>query len=369
MGNKPTIFFSHSSKDKDVLLKFRNRLADITNGTLDIFMSSDGESIPFGTNWVHKIEQGLNDAKIMFIFITQNSLLSNWIYFESGFTYAKGIEVIPVGLGVDIGILKPPLNLLQGFNLNSGESLNNFITIINQKFDYKFKNNFTNKDFALLVDNETKFSLQTDLSKLFKSINYEILSKYSNAEYDIDKLFFDIKNYLDSNSMPYSYDENYGDWSRKNKCLLVQGIKIVYIIESSKTQDNKPDKLKFSISPYNFNQSFDLFNKFMQFLVEKNWIWLHMKLLDDFSYVTEVEKISSMLSNYPDVFCHSKNDIGGFEFIPKGFKFFVFDDNQWKQIKEKDFALGISYDPAKATAEDMFEFIYTLLEQNIIYES
>lgn len=52
----------------------------------------------------------------MFVFVSPESLSSSWIYFESGFAYAKGVKVIPIGIkGVDIGKLKPPLNLLQGF--------------------------------------------------------------------------------------------------------------------------------------------------------------------------------------------------------------------------------------------------------------
>ena len=133
--DKPIIFFSHSSKDKDLIYSIKNKLDAATGGVIDIFMSSDGQSIPFGTNWIHKIEEGLQAARIMFVFITENSISSGWIYFETGYAYSKGIQVIPVGIGVDIGGLKAPLNLLQGFNVSSEDSLNNFITIINRAFD------------------------------------------------------------------------------------------------------------------------------------------------------------------------------------------------------------------------------------------
>lgn len=53
---KPTIFFSHSSLDRDLILPIRNKLCDITSNVIKIFMSSDGQSIPFGNNWIHKIE-------------------------------------------------------------------------------------------------------------------------------------------------------------------------------------------------------------------------------------------------------------------------------------------------------------------------
>jgi len=106
-------------------------------------MSSDGQSIPFGSNWVHKIENDLNSASIMFVFVTPDSIISNWIYFEAGFAYSKGIEVIPVGIGIDIALLKAPLNLLQGFNIASGDGLNNFISVVNKKLDYHFEDKFS----------------------------------------------------------------------------------------------------------------------------------------------------------------------------------------------------------------------------------
>ena len=71
--NKPTVFFSHSSKDKDLLALLKEKTLLKTSDTINIFLSSDGESIPFGQNWVHKIEKGLNSAKIMFVFISPKS--------------------------------------------------------------------------------------------------------------------------------------------------------------------------------------------------------------------------------------------------------------------------------------------------------
>ena len=67
---KPKIFFIHSAKDRNVILPIKEKLIKITSGVIQIFMSSDGQSIPFGNNWIHKIEDGLNNAKIMFVFVT-----------------------------------------------------------------------------------------------------------------------------------------------------------------------------------------------------------------------------------------------------------------------------------------------------------
>ena len=61
---KPTIFFSHSSVDKDYVSFLNDKISTTTSRTVDLFQSSDGQSIPFGNNWVHKIEENLDKAKV-----------------------------------------------------------------------------------------------------------------------------------------------------------------------------------------------------------------------------------------------------------------------------------------------------------------
>lgn len=149
--DKPTIFFSHSSIDREYISELKGMITGRTSGTVNIFQSSDGESIPFGNNWVHKIEENLHKAKVMFVFVSPKSISSSWIYFESGFAYAKGVNVIPVGIkGVDVGALKPPLNLLQGFNILLSGGISNIVSVLNREFACSFDTSFSNVDFERL---------------------------------------------------------------------------------------------------------------------------------------------------------------------------------------------------------------------------
>ena len=91
---KPTVFFSHSSKDQKVISKLKEQLVKKTGNSIDFFSSSDGQSVSFGKNWVHSVEKALSESSIMFVFLTPNSIHSNWIYFESGFSYSKGIGYV-----------------------------------------------------------------------------------------------------------------------------------------------------------------------------------------------------------------------------------------------------------------------------------
>ena len=150
--DKPVIFFSHSSRDKVPLIALKERFVDLTGGTISVFLSSDGQSIRLGSNWVASIEQALRAAKIMFVFVSPNSLHSPWLYFETGHAYSREIAVIPVGLfGVDIAVLPPPMNLLQGFNLTDEESLNNLVAKVNETFCVSHKLGFVRADFEALT--------------------------------------------------------------------------------------------------------------------------------------------------------------------------------------------------------------------------
>jgi hypothetical protein len=150
--SKPTVFFSHSSKDGAALSKLKELFTKATGGSVDTFLSSDGQSIPLGRNWVHRIEEALNSARLMFVFVTADSLRSEWIFFESGFAYAKAIRVIPVGfLGADLKGLTPPLSLLQGFNIKSAEGLNNILAIVNTEFNHSHSLSFSNENYQELA--------------------------------------------------------------------------------------------------------------------------------------------------------------------------------------------------------------------------
>jgi TIR domain len=147
--SKPTLFLSHSSTDAVALLRLKEILADLSVGAVDIFLSSDGQSIPFGKNWVHEVEHALQRAKLMFVFISSAALRSAWVPFESGYAYARDIRVVPVGIGgVDLGAVRPPLALLQGFNLHSPAAMNNLVATINDVFGLRIAETLGANEFA-----------------------------------------------------------------------------------------------------------------------------------------------------------------------------------------------------------------------------
>lgn len=181
---KPTIFLSHSSSDKEYISKLNSIIKKRTANTVEVFQSSDGESIPFGNNWVHKIEENLNKTKIMLVFVSPKSATSSWIYFESGYAYSKGVKVIPIGIaGVDIGSIRPPLNLLQGFNISSEDGLGNLITVINREFDTSFDENFESSEYSVL----SVFDMGRSEAKILNHIRRVVIKLHSSVGSDSEK--------------------------------------------------------------------------------------------------------------------------------------------------------------------------------------
>lgn len=145
---KPIVFLSHSSLDKAPLAELKKLLDVRAAGSLDFFLSSDGESIRFGRNWVVRVSDALSRSKLMFVFLSPQSADSKWIHFEAGCAYAKDIQVVPVCLpGIDLNRITPPLSLLQGFNLHSHEAMGNLARICNETFGLKINESFSQTDF------------------------------------------------------------------------------------------------------------------------------------------------------------------------------------------------------------------------------
>jgi hypothetical protein len=145
---KPIVFLSHSSLDKAPLAALKKILDERAAGGLNFFLSSDGESIRFGRNWVVGISDALAKAELMFVFLSARSAESKWIHFEAGCASGKGIEVVPVCLpGIDLNRISPPLSLLHGFNLHSTEAMGNLARICNEKFQRKISETFSREDF------------------------------------------------------------------------------------------------------------------------------------------------------------------------------------------------------------------------------
>ena len=293
--DKPTIFFSHSSLDKEYISLLKGKLSNKTAKTIEIFQSSDGESIPFGNNWVHKVEESLNNAKIMLVFVSPLSMTSSWIYFEAGFSYSKDIRVIPIGIcGIDVGQLRPPLNLLQGFNISNSEGLNNLITVINREFDCDFEEGFTDQDymdFSILERENSSESVQA-----FEAMDYiyfgfpkEFGSKEKGDNFSIKN---DPLKIVEQCLNDLEISNNYSDTNK---------IHAPGIIFTAHGGARDFTAIKMKVAPYSLLQCNEVINLLCSELYEKeklNKFWCNVIFNKGFSLETTDFKVSSKLHKF-----------------------------------------------------------------------
>ncbi len=309
----------------------------------------------------------------MFVFVTPNSIVSNWIYFESGFAYSKGIEVIPVGIGIDIALLKAPLSLLQGFNISSSDGMNNFVSVINKKFDYRFEEKFTDVDYSGINILQNKGSISIDFRNIFSSINSELLSEYEDGQggkiiCNIEDFFEKMIGYLDCNGIKYSQTD-----SKSSKIILVYGIKIIYTIgkkqdDSGSVKQKGLDKIDFIISPYNFEKSFSLFVKLIQLLLEEKWIYLNFKLNSGYKYLTGEEHLAAIFSMYPEEYGFSEKNAGYFKYRDSSIEFSILSFVKFIGHLESYDLMRLAFWPDKVSSSDVGMLLCSLQDMGVIMQ-
>ena len=93
---KPKIFISHISKETELAQVLKKHLAKDFLNFLDIFVSSDGQTIQAGGKWLDEVSHALEDAQIEIVLCSKESVLRPWVNFEAGAGWIRNIRVIPI---------------------------------------------------------------------------------------------------------------------------------------------------------------------------------------------------------------------------------------------------------------------------------
>lgn len=119
MNEKPIVFISHIVEEAEIGGAFKSLIESAFLGLIDVFVSSDTKSIDLGHRWLDQITHALKQCAIEFIICSPASIQREWINFEAGAGWVRGMPVVPLcHSGIEPARLPLPLNLLQGANLN-----------------------------------------------------------------------------------------------------------------------------------------------------------------------------------------------------------------------------------------------------------
>ncbi len=124
-------FVSHISDEGVVATALKNVLRRDFLGLLDVFVSSDEESIAAGEDWLHSIERALKDSGMLVVLCSPDSVTRPWINFEAGAAWMRGIPLVPVcHAGLRPSDLPMPLSLRHGILLDDPEGVRRLYTRI-----------------------------------------------------------------------------------------------------------------------------------------------------------------------------------------------------------------------------------------------
>lgn len=92
-----TLFLSHIHEERELASIFKQELESEFSGFVEVFVSSDGISIPAGANFLRKIEDGLVECIGALYLISPISVKRNWINFELGAVWIRSAIAVRGG--------------------------------------------------------------------------------------------------------------------------------------------------------------------------------------------------------------------------------------------------------------------------------
>ncbi len=129
--DKVTVFVSHITEEAPLAKLLKTELVQDFLGLLDVFVSSDTESIAAGDKWLPSIESALQRASVQLVLCSPVSVRRPWINFEAGASWMRGIPVIPVcHTDLEPSDLPMPLAALQGVRASDASGLNQIYRLI-----------------------------------------------------------------------------------------------------------------------------------------------------------------------------------------------------------------------------------------------
>ena len=203
MNSKPKIFISHINEEKDLARKFKSYLLKKFQSRIEVFVSSDMESIGLGNEWFSTIKANLADCDLMIVLCSINSVNRPWISFEAGSGAIRNIPVIPIcHSGFSLDKLPFPLKVLQGGLISKKEDITKLFNEI-----AKINNNITpDINDTTFFDFLNQFELLSEQSLIRK--NNQAVTRLIHR--DLGDLRFAIigstKPYSFTNEIPTDFD-------------------------------------------------------------------------------------------------------------------------------------------------------------------
>jgi len=126
-----SVFISHVASESEIAVWIKNKIGGLFQGSVEFFVSSDGNDIVGGDRWLDKIEAALKESHTVLVLCSDGSVRQPWVNFEAGGAWMAGKRVIPLCHGgMDPGKLPQPLAALQAYSLCDQRDLYQLVSLL-----------------------------------------------------------------------------------------------------------------------------------------------------------------------------------------------------------------------------------------------
>jgi hypothetical protein len=156
---KPKLFVSHVVEEAELAQLIKHHLTRDFLGLVDVFVSSDLESISAGANWLTALQGALRGSSALLVLCSHASIARPWVNFETGAAWITDVPIVPIcHSGLLLSELPMPFSVLQGIEATSEDGLRRAYALV----AHKLQCDPPHKDFASLAravrDFETVYS-------------------------------------------------------------------------------------------------------------------------------------------------------------------------------------------------------------------
>lgn len=227
---KPIIFISHIAEEKEIAIELKRIITSRYVGAINVFVSSDPQSISGGERWLDKIEFALKKCNLELILCSKDSVKKPWINFEAGAGWIRNIPVMPLcHMGLNFKDLPTPLNMLEAVDLFDKNCLKLIFSKISELNDLSVPDSSAD-DFIAMVKN---FSIDSSMKKLgiLKDNMFDILGNYCIHNKVKSVVSYADRNAikLDNNIISKKHIKAYIDFSNIPKDDINQNFVMVFL--------------------------------------------------------------------------------------------------------------------------------------------
>lgn len=125
---KPVIFLSHFSQEAGIALALKVTLEEAFLGMVEVFVSSDGKSIPKGQDFPATIRAAITNATYGIVLLSPDSVSRPWVNIEFGAFWVLNKPIMPLLHGeITFAQLEPPYNTPNGTTASDFKGMNELV--------------------------------------------------------------------------------------------------------------------------------------------------------------------------------------------------------------------------------------------------